>query len=150
VYIHYHRSGKKRHGLEVIANTLGESLLKIGGTHGIRWAASQARTIKAVMTDLPTVVADLELTAKDELGVLFSLLTPSNNFIGKSFMQKWEGYRNMFKAVVRKLILSIDGISANDSFELFYSDGKKMTMPKAELVAALTSNDDHDRLDNHV
>ena len=45
VYIYYRLSGKKRHSLEEIANELQEKLLKIGGTHGIRWAASQVRTI---------------------------------------------------------------------------------------------------------
>ena len=41
LYCMYNGSGKKRFSLEEIANELQEKLLKIGGTHGIRWAASQ-------------------------------------------------------------------------------------------------------------
>ena len=50
VYTYYAMSGKKRFGLEEVANELGSSLLKINSTHGIRWAASQAKTVKAIMT----------------------------------------------------------------------------------------------------
>eukprot|EP00966_Prymnesium_polylepis_P321857 7378144-Prymnesium_polylepis.1 len=104
VYLHYHLSGKKRHSLEVIADELGEKLLKVQGTHGIRWAAAQARTIKAFLVDLATIQADLEQTAKAAIGVEYSLLTPSNNFIGKFFWQKWEGHRNKFKATVKEVV----------------------------------------------
>lgn len=149
IYVHYHGSGKKRHGLETIAKELDEDLLKIGGTHGIRWAASQARTIKAVSVDLPSIAADLEETAKSQLGVDYSLMTPSNNFINKTFNQKFEGYRNAFKARVKSFEASADGISTNDNFKLIYSDRTTMGMSKAELVAALTSDDDLDRLEGN-
>jgi len=56
VYSYYHLSGKKRFSLASIAQELGDSLKKITGTHGIRWAASQARTITALLQDLPSVV----------------------------------------------------------------------------------------------
>ena len=73
VYTYYHRSGKKREGLQSIAAILQEDLLKISGTHGIRWAAAQARTIVAVLTDLNTIVVDLEKTVKSELGMEYSI-----------------------------------------------------------------------------
>jgi hypothetical protein len=151
VYLEYHRSGKKRHGLEAVAKGLEEDLLKIGGTHGIRWAASQARSIRAIMTDLPSIVADLEVTVKSELGINFSLLTPSNSFLGKTFWQQFEGdLRRKWKATIKSLIASPDGIAANDKFELIYSDRTKLEMPKAELVERLTSDADHERLEGNA
>ena len=95
---------------------------------------------------MPTVQAELELTAKAAIGVEFTLLTPSNNFIGKFFMQKWEGYRNKFKATVKDVIPSSDGISATDSFRLHHNDRTTSVMPKPELVAALTSDAEEERL----
>ena len=67
VYTYYHLSGKKRHGLEAVAKELLEDILKLSGTHGIRWAAAQLRTIKAILTDLPSIVVDLEKTVKSEV-----------------------------------------------------------------------------------
>ena len=86
VYVHYNGSGKKRHGLEVVASHLSEEILKIRTTHGIRWAASQEATIKALTQDLPSIVVDLEVTVKSELGLNYTQLTPSNSFLGKSYM----------------------------------------------------------------
>jgi hypothetical protein len=148
VYLYYHLSGKKRHGLEVVAKELEEDLLKIGGTHGIRWAASQARSIKALMTDLPSIAVDLEVTVKAALGMNFSLLTPSNNFIGKTFRQQFDGNpRSKFNATVDSFIPSPDGISANDRFILIYRNKTTLQVSKAELVQQLTTEDDHDRLE---
>ena len=70
VYVYYNASGKKRFGLEAVANELKDKLLKIKGTHGIRWAASQAATLTALLADLPSVVVDLEQTAKATVGCL--------------------------------------------------------------------------------
>eukprot|EP00966_Prymnesium_polylepis_P297779 6880248-Prymnesium_polylepis.1 len=114
VYVHYNQSGKKRHGLEEIAAELGEKLLRVQGTYGIRWAAAQARTIKAFVVDLPTIQVDLEETAKAALGVECTLLTPSNNLIDKFFWHKWEGHRNKYKAAVKDVTPSSDGVSATD------------------------------------
>lgn len=50
VYVHYHASGKKRFSLEAAANEIGTKLLKFATTHGIRWAAAQQNTIKAMST----------------------------------------------------------------------------------------------------
>ena len=85
VYMNYNLSGKKRFGLEEVANELDSALLKLQGSHGIRWAAAQAKTLKALIVDLPVVVVDLERTAKAQLGLSLSQLTPSVNFIGKTF-----------------------------------------------------------------
>lgn len=144
--MYYHRSGKKRHGLEAVAAELAESLLKIGGTHGIRWAASQARSIRALLTDLPSIVVDLERTVKADLGLAFNLLTPSNNFLTKTFKQKFEGYRNAFKATVRSLKPSEDGVAVSDQFVIAYNDGHTMEMPKAELISKLISDEEDERL----
>ena len=43
---------------------------------------------------------------------------------------------------------SADGIAANDEFTLIYSDRTTMTMPKAELIAKLTSDADEERLNS--
>ena len=146
-YTYYHRSGKKRSGLEEVAKVIDEHLLKIAGVHGIRWVASQAQTIRALLTDLPSIAADLEVTAKSELGISYTLLTPSNSFLGKTFLQEFEGFRNKFKATVQSFVASDDGIAANDKFWLIYSDRTRLSMSKAELVDRLTSDADHDRLE---
>jgi hypothetical protein len=150
VYLFYHLSGKKRHALEEVAKELSESLLKIGGTHGIRWAASQARSIRALLTDLPSIVVDLEVTVKTALGMNFTALTPSNSFLKKSFFQKFDaggGRTSRWKAIVDSIVPSPDGISANDKFTLKYSNKSTLEMPKAELVQHLTTDADHDRLE---
>ena len=67
VYNYYHKSGKKRHGLEAIGRELLEDVLKLSGSHGIRWAAAQLRTISALINDLPSIAVDLEKTAKSEV-----------------------------------------------------------------------------------
>ena len=147
VYIYYSGSGKKRFGLEEVANSLSDKLLKIKGTHGIRWAAAQARTLVALMADLPSVVVDLEEKAKASVGCQFTLLTPSNSFLGKSFKQRFEpeggGRISYWKATVAPtgLLPSADGISANDRFTLVYSNKTTLTCSKAELVAHLTDED---------
>ena len=145
-YVYYHRSGKKRDSLEKIAEVLKEDLLKLTGTHGIRWAAAQFRTIHALLVDLPVIVADLERTVKSELGMQFSLLTPSENFIGKTFSQKFEGFARPFKATVKRMERGANG-AASDTFFLAYAakraaDRTEMTMSKAELVTHLTDESD--------
>ena len=45
---------------------------------------------------------DLELEAKSALGLTLNLLTPSNNFLRKTFLQKFDGYPKKFKATVQK------------------------------------------------
>ena len=77
VYVYYNGSGKKRFGLEIVANELDASLLKLKGSHGIRWAAAQARTLEALMKDLHVIVLDLEVTAKGQSGLTLTQLTPS-------------------------------------------------------------------------
>ena len=89
VYVHYHLSGKKRFSLEEMANELGTSLLKLSTTHGIRWAASQHGTIKALSTDVPAIVVDLEVTVKKELNMDYTLITASNLFLRKTFTQEF-------------------------------------------------------------
>jgi hypothetical protein len=146
-YVYYHRSGKNNNNLSSAASELHEKLLKIGSKHGIRWAASQERTTKAFLTDLPSISVDLEQTAKSALGLKFDLLTPSNNFINKEFYQRFEGHRNAYKARVKTLVPSLDGVNASDKFEIYYAaDRTTLTMSKAELVGLLTSDDDDERL----
>ena len=146
VFVYYSGSGKKRFGLEEVANALDDKLLKIKGTHGIRWAAAQARTLVALMADLPSVVVDLEATAKASVGCEFSLLTPSNSFIDKTFKQRFEpqqagGRVSYWKAKVKSIVPSSDGIAPNDKFVLLYSNRSTMDISKAELVALLTDEE---------
>ena len=89
VYVYYHASGKKRFSLEEMANQLGTSLLKLSTTHGIRWAASQHGTIKALSTDVPAIVVDFEVTVKKELNMDYTLITASNLFLRKTFTQEF-------------------------------------------------------------
>ena len=114
-----------------------DKLLKIKGTHGIRWAASQAATLTALMADLPSVVVDLEQTAKATVGCEYTLLTPSNSFVGKSFKQRFEaedgglgGRARDWKATVKSVKVSDDGVAANDKFVLSYSNKTTMEISK--------------------
>lgn len=136
VYVMYNGSGKKRFGLEEIANKLDASLLKINSTHGIRWAASQALNVKALLKDLSTIVADLEVAVKSEKGLTITLLTPSENFLNKRFTQSF-GPRSRWKATVVDFT-HCEGSDAYDMFELRYTDKSTMKVSKAELVALLT------------
>ena len=142
-YVEYASSGKKRFSLEEVANELRQTLLKMGTTHGIRWAASQARTIKGLTTSLPSIVVDLEYRVKTQLGMHFTQLTPSNSFLRKTFTQKFTapstGRLSRWKATVVGFTPSPDGVAASDSFDLGYSDRTTLPMRKAELVAALTN-----------
>ena len=106
----------------------------------------QARTIKAFTTSLPTIAVDLELEAKSTLGLALNLLTPSNNFLRKSFMQKFDGYPRKFKASVQRFLPSPDGVSASDRFTLLYADRTELSLSKAELIDKLTTDADNERL----
>ena len=144
VYMNYNLSGKKRFGLEEVANELDSALLKLQGSHGIRWAAAQAKTLKALIVDLPVVVVDLERTAKAQLGLSLSQLTPSVNFIGKTFWQKFEnagGRATRWKATVKATVLSDRGVAAADMFTLAYNNKTTMQVSKAELVGYLTDEE---------
>ncbi|KOO33057.1 zinc finger protein 862 [Chrysochromulina tobinii] len=154
VYVYYNASGKKRFGLEAVANELKDKLLKIKGTHGIRWAASQAATLTALLADLPSVVVDLEQTAKATVGCQYTLLTPSNSFLGKSFKQRFEaedgGRPRDWKATVKSVKVSDDGVAANDVFVLSYSNKTTMEISKAQLVAFLTDEDASGLVDEYT
>ena len=76
VYLEFHLSGKKRHSLEEIANEMKERLLKIGGTHGIRWAASQARLILLILNLSPTLLDPHSLPTLLDPHSLPTLLDP--------------------------------------------------------------------------
>lgn len=145
VYLYYSQSGKKRFGLENAADQLGEKLLKLTGTHGIRWAASQALSVKVLVTDLPAVVADLEYVVKKDAGCHFTMLTPSNSFLRKSFMHEFEGengHISRWKATVQSFVPSPDGISARDTFTTIYKNKETLQLSKAELVSRLTVADE--------
>ena len=137
LYVEYNGSGKRRFGLEVHANELDATLLKLTSSHGIRWAAAQERTIKAVITDLPVIVVDLEKRAKSEHGLELTQLTPSNVFYGKQFWQKFDTSPTRWKATVTNIIFS-DSNAASDKFVVSYSDKTTIEMSKAELVDMLT------------
>ena len=140
-YVEYAKSGKKRFGLDEVAREIGEQLLKLTSSHGIRWAAAQANTIKALLQDLPSIVVDLEYRAKTELGLHYTQLTPSNSFCRKTFIDTFEndeGKRSRWKCTVKSFTPSPDGIAANDTFTIGFSNKDVMTMSKAELVAKLT------------
>ena len=84
VYCHYNQSGKKKFGLEEVAKALDiTDLLKVQGTHGIRWVASQRSTITASMRDLRAIIVDLELTAKRACGCEFTTLSDPASFLWK-------------------------------------------------------------------
>ena len=136
LYCVYNGSGKKRFSLEEIANELDAVLLKLSSSHGIRWAAAQAKTIRAVLADLAVVAADLEVMVKSEKGAAFTLLTPSENFINKKFKQSF-GPRSIWTATVVSFTHT-EGSSAYDKFTLRYSNKTTMEMGKAELVELLT------------
>ena len=146
VFVEYAQSGKKRFGLEEVASEIGEQLLKLTGSHGIRWAAAQANTTKAMLMDLPSIVVDLEYRAKTALGMHYTQLTPSNSFLKKTFWHKFEneetGKTSRWKATVLKFTASSDGIAAKDTFTIGYSNKQTLTMSKAEVVAKLTDHDD--------
>ena len=89
---------------------------------------------------------DLELEAKSALGLTLNLLTPSNNFLRKTFLQKFDGYPKKFKATVQKFEPSLDGVSASDRFTLLYSDRSQLSLSKAELIDKLTTDADNERL----
>ena len=154
VYVYYNASGKKRFGLEVVANELHDKLLKIKGTHGIRWAASQAATLTALLADLPSLVVDLEQIAKATVGCEYTLLTPSDSFLGKSFKQRFEatdgGRPRDWKATVKSVKVSDDGVEANDKFVLSYSNKTTMEISKAQLVAFLTDEDASGLVDEYT
>jgi hypothetical protein len=86
VYNFYHASGKKQFGLEEIAKDLGLHLYKLGTTHGIRWAASQERCIRALLADLEAIALDLENVAKLDCKVDVSTFTAANQ-VRKSRVQ---------------------------------------------------------------
>lgn len=84
-YVYYHKSGKKRFSLETIAAKLDTELLTLKGIHGIRWAASLQDAIKALLTDIAAIAADLELSVKLDAGIDLGLLSPSSSFLRKSY-----------------------------------------------------------------
>ena len=138
VYVYYRLSGKKAFGLSEVASVLDVGLLVLKGSHGIRWAAADERAVRALLQDLPAIVVDLEVTAKRELGINFSTLTPSESFLNKKFDQKFDGKK--WKATV--LSFEKKDNAAADVFTLGYRDGKRLTMPKAELVSHFTKETD--------
>ena len=146
VYKHYSFSGKKRFSLEAVATELGDKLLKIGGVHGIRWAASLARTLKSLMTDLPAVVVDLERTVKNDLGLEYTQLTPSSAFVKKTFTHVFAhestGRRTPYRALVKCVVPNPNGVTANDRFIIVYRNNSTLEMSKAELIAKLTNLED--------
>ena len=146
LYVEYAQSGKKRFSLQEAAKETGITLLKISTTHGIRWASSQRVTVKAMVTDLPAVVVDLECTVKAALGLEYTQITPSNSFINKSFTQIFretdQTRPSRWKATVKSFTPSATGLTASDSFVIAYSNRTQLLMSKAELVAALTDLND--------
>jgi hypothetical protein len=142
VYVIYAGSGKRSFGLSTVAHELDCKLLKMVTRHGIRWAASEARGINAFLVDLPSVVTDLEVTVKSELGFEFNLLTPSENFKGKSFWQAFEGVNGRTTRWKAKVVSFEEGASsAMDKFTLRYSNGEELVMGKGELVSKLTDEE---------
>ena len=73
------------------------------------------------------------------------MLTPSNNFLNKSFFQSFTNDNNRtsrWKATVTSFKASADGVAANDVFVLKYSNRQTLEISKAELVSKLTNLDD--------
>ena len=101
-----------------------------------------------MLADLPSIATCLEVTVKAEIGMEFTLLTPSNNFLGKSFSQVFEmetGRKKTFKA--RVMSFNEGTVSAMDEFTLLYSDRRSLTMSKGELVSKMT-NEENEALVN--
>ena len=144
VFVEYAQSGKKRFGLEEIAHELGDHLLKLSGSHGIRWAAAQARTVKALLHDLPSIAVDLSYRAKTAVGDHFTEMTLSNSFLRKTFFDTFEndaGKRTRWKCTVDSFTESPDGLAAKDRFKIVFSNKTTMSMSKAELVGKLTDEE---------
>lgn len=152
VHVYYNGSGKKRHSLETCANEMDASLLKTSGTHGIRWAAAQARSIRAIQLDLPVIVVDLEITVKTELGITFTTLTASDQFVSKQFWQLFTDdttdKTTRWKATVIRVIPSSSGVGAQDKLLIKYRSGENLEMPKSEVVPFMGEEDS--RLDDHI
>ena len=152
VYAHYNGSGKKRFAVAQVAEALNESLLKFSTTHGTRWAASQATSIRAVYENLPSVVVDLEVTAKISLGLQFSLLTSSSFFVGQTFTHEFTAGTTgaptkRYKALVEAVSRPGEN-AATDKFRIYYQKDKTtLEMSKSELVDRLTKDD---RLNEHA
>ena len=147
VYTHYNKSGKKRFTLEQIAVELDAELLQLKGIHGIRWAASLEASVKALVTDVEVITADLETSAKTEHGITLSLLSASDSFLGKTWRQTFAaegagGRATRWKAVVDKVVTPRAAIAANDRFVILYSNKTTLEMSKSELVAQLSGTND--------
>ena len=93
--------------------------------------------MRALLFDLPVIIVDLELTVKRELGMQFDIQTPSENFVGKQFLQKFDARPGMWKATVLGFSTDLSVSSLADVFTLKYSDKREMQMPKSELLAHL-------------
>jgi hypothetical protein len=144
VYVYYRLSGKKAFSLSQIAEQIGDDLLKLRGTHGIRWAASQHKSIEALLQDLNAIIIDLEMAAKREVGLELTSLSPSELFVKRQFTQLWEdeagGRPRRWRATVTKILPSELG-AVYDRFELKYSDRSTSQVSKAELIDLITDGD---------
>eukprot|EP00966_Prymnesium_polylepis_P330579 7386210-Prymnesium_polylepis.1 len=143
LFVYYSGSGKKRFSVEEIANLYGFVLRKLQTTQGIRWAAAQANAVKAIIVDLPAIVLDLESSVKADLGIEFSVTTPSDKFIGKKFFKLYEpedgGRATRWLGTVTSMVVGAN--STLDKFEITFRNKQVLegdqAMPKAELVDAL-------------
>lgn len=137
VYCHYNQSGKKKFGLEEVAKALDiTDLLKVQGTHGIRWVASQRSTITALMRDLRAIIVDLELTAKRACGCEFTTLSDPASFLWKKTKFDFEGMGS-YTGQVRNFN---KGSNATlDSFDVYFTnDRTTVQYSRAEVVLAFT------------
>jgi hypothetical protein len=140
VYIFYSQSGKKNFSLHEIAKELEiEGILKISGTHGIRWVAAQRRTLVALMIDLTAVIVDLEMTAKRDCGAAYGTMTPAGTFMGKSAMFVFEdlGQGRRYKGTITAVF---EGATAlRDTFTVYFQfDKKYVVYSREEIVLAFT------------
>eukprot|EP00966_Prymnesium_polylepis_P083793 1940396-Prymnesium_polylepis.1 len=139
VYVYYNGSDRER--------ARCTHLLKIKGTHGIRWASSLESAVKALVTDVQIIAADLELTAKSELGIELTVLSPSDSFLRKTFKQKWDadqpgGRATYWKALVGSVVEPRADVAANDEFKIVYRDQTSMTMKTSELLTHISEGDE--------
>ena len=152
LFVFYNGSGKKRFSLEEVASALDSKLLKMHSVHGIRWAASSLKTIRAVATDLHVVVVDLECNAKSNLGIDLTSLSSNHLFLAKRFFQRWEHVDDptktaRWKGTVTSVVEPEGQPITAAIFTVTWLNKTSNTMSKSELVALITEQDE--RLQSH-
>lgn len=141
----YFTSSAKRqfHG-KVIADTVGDNLLKIVTLHGVRWQASLGRSLRVVVRNWRTYCALFHEDGKKQapqlqLPVLtrkLYLTTKPELFVGKQYGRRFEGTTGFFTATINSVLAL--GETGNDLevpiFNASYQDGFQETLQKGQVL----------------